>query len=115
MPGVTTTTLGIRVMEPVGEASYQSNLRKLKRVTPLTAELQPEPRNKHDKNAVRVVVRKGWRTLLVGYLPRGLAKKYQPQIIAANKAGQTVELPARLYGGTRDKPHLGIWLGEDFG
>lgn len=113
MPSVSTTTLGIRDQEIVGEASYQKNIRKIRRLNPLMVELQPERRNKHDKNAVRVVVRKGWRYLVVGYLSRSAAQRWQPRIIAANKAGQTVELPARLFGGTKQKPNYGIWIGED--
>lgn len=115
MPSVGTTTLGIRRLSVVGESFYQDNIRKFKRRKNLIATLTPDRRNKHDKNAVRVTIRRTIRSLQVGHLSREDAKKWQPVIIAANKAGDVVELPARLTGGTKAAPTFGVVLGESYG
>lgn len=110
-----TTTLGIDRLEVVGESNYQKNIKKVRRNAPLLLELHAEPKNPHDKNAVKVVARHSFgRVLLVGYLSRSDAKKYQPKVIAARKAGQIVQLPARVFGGTKQQPSLGVWMGEDY-
>ncbi len=108
------TTLGILNLSVVGEASYQRALKSARRFAksqPLYVRLKAEPRNQYDKNAVRVDVLLGWRKPTVGYLSRSDAKKYQQLV---RKAKEPVVLPAKLFGGTREKRHLGIGIGEDF-
>lgn len=93
--------------EVVGEASYLKNLKSIAangtnkgRITGLTAVLTPEPDNKYDSNAVRVDI----NGLQVGYLPAPTAKKH----IKANKG--TINCPAVIFGGEKDKPNYGVWL-----
>jgi hypothetical protein len=104
-------------IEIVGEASYQQTIKRLaKKVGDAEFQiiLRPEPTNAYDSNVVAVLV----DGALVGYLARGMAKVWQPMILAAEAEGYTVAGPARLFGGTRDKPSLGVfgaapWPGRD--
>jgi hypothetical protein len=50
-------------------------------VLPLHAELQREPDNKHDDNAVAVrLLDKPWRRFHIGYLPRAVAAELAPKL-----------------------------------
>lgn len=77
--------------EVVGEAYRRDSIRTLfpsRRLSgghdlDKTARLVPEPRNPHDANAVAVVV----DNVLVGYLARDEAAKYQRVLLDLNRAG----------------------------
>lgn len=110
-------TLGISRLIVVGESNYQRKIKAAARkagVDPLYAELVAEPRNKFDRNAVRVDLLVGNKSYTVGYLPRADAALYQASVLEAKRARQRVVLPARIFGGTREKPSLGVWIGEQY-
>jgi hypothetical protein len=77
------------------------------------ARLEPEPENRHDPNAVKVVV--DGRT--VGYLERSLAARLQPAIRRVEAQGQRVVVPAECSGGFRlpdgQRAHCGLVLRFD--
>lgn len=58
----------------------------------LQAELVPEPNNKHDRNAVKVMV----GAAHVGYLPREEAARYTPVLTGLVRAGLAPQCPAQL-------------------
>lgn len=60
----------------------------------VTARLVPEPHNPHDPNAVAVVVQR----VLVGYLARDEAAKYQRLLIEMNRAGLDAIVPCTIHG-----------------
>lgn len=87
----------------VGESNYQD---AIKRVTGGPGWEGPgflvaEPKNKYDKNAVRVDI--GGKT--VGYLARELAEEFQPGIL---RLGGRYAATAKCTGGTKSKSSLGI-------
>lgn len=106
------TTLGIRRMGIVGESHYQRAIRKARRQYPLWALLMPEHDNRYDKNAVRVDLHVAGRWLPVGHLSKENARKWRPEIL---KSQVWVMLPAAIFGGTRDQPSYGVWIGEEYG
>jgi hypothetical protein len=59
------------------------------------AALEPEPANRYDRNAVRVVV--GGEP--VGYLDRGLAARLQPALLDLERRGIRVAVPCYASGG----------------
>lgn len=75
---------------------------------PVTAALVPEPDNRWDKNAVRVDVVVGDRTVKVGYLSKDLAQEYQPELLILRKKGFLGTCPARIAGG--GSKYYGIYL-----
>jgi HIRAN domain len=93
----------------VGESHYQEALRAAKATQPLVdepvvrASLVPEPTNPYDANAVAVHI-EPFGT--VGYLRRELAKTYSQALQQVGSA----HCPAKLYGGTPDKPSIGVVL-----
>jgi hypothetical protein len=88
----------------VGESQYQPALRQVARNGPLCwAALVPEPENLFDSNAVAVKI----QGQTVGYLARADARRYQRRLLAL---AQSLEVPAKLIGGTRDKPSFGVLL-----
>lgn len=60
----------------------------------VTAQLMPEPQNKHDRNAVGVW--SGGRQL--GYLPREEAARYSPVLTALTAQGWLPQVGARVWG-----------------
>ena len=92
-------------MNVVGESHYQPALRAIYEngQVKFTAFLKTEPDNPHDANAVAVCGPSG-DTL--GYLDRQAASEYHE--ILARKGG--VECPARLTGGTQNRPTFGVVL-----
>ena len=70
--------------EPAGRASWRGE-----------ALLEPECDNPHDCNAVRVTV--GGQT--VGYLPRELAARVQPALLALERRGTRAAVAAYARGG----------------
>lgn len=91
----------------VGEAPRQQYIRQLAQrySGKFQIALRAEPGNPYDSNAVAVLVDGG----LVGYLPRDLAPKWQPRVLAAESEGYLVTGSAAIYGGTPDKPSLGVF------
>ena len=89
----------------VGESHYQPALRDIRDAEgrEFTAFLEVEPDNPHDSNAVRVVGPYGGT---IGYLPRSAARRSRA-IVA--KTGR-IEVEAKMLGGTREKPTIGVWL-----
>lgn len=88
--------------EVVGEAYRNDSIRTLfpsRRLSgghdlDKTARLVPEPRNPHDANAVAVVV----DNVLVGYLARDEAAKYQRVLLDLNRAGLDATVPCTIHG-----------------
>ena len=88
--------------EVVGEAYRRDSIRTLfpsRRLSgghdlDKTARLVPEPRNPHDANAVAVVV----DNVLVGYLARDEAAKYQRVLLDLNRAGLDATVPCTIHG-----------------
>ncbi len=90
----------------VGEASYQTIISKIaKRREPFSITLRAEPTNPYDRNAVAVLV----DGEVVGYLARDLAPRWQPAVLAAESEGFVVTGVAEVFGGTPDKPSLGVF------
>lgn len=92
----------------VGEDSYQPHIRRVAKAAnggevPILLEAQPN--NRYDRNAVAVLVDGG----VVGYLPRALAEKWQPAVLAAASEGFAITGRATCHGGTRDKPSIGVF------
>jgi hypothetical protein len=87
-----------------GQAAGSTEAQHIK----VTAALIPEPENSWDRNAVRVDVVTGTRTVKVGYLPRNAAAKYQPELLALREQGKLGTCAARIAGGG-DKLY-GIYL-----
>jgi len=89
--------------EVVGESHYLPALEKVLRVAgrgldefETTALLVPEPANRHDPNAVAVVVQHE----IVGYLPRNDAVRYRALLGHLNTSGFVARVPCRIWGGT---------------
>lgn len=88
--------------EVVGEAYRSEGIRTLfpaRRLTggadlETTARLVPEPLNPHDPHAVAVVV----EGVLVGYLARDEAVKYQRLLIDLNRSGLDAVVPCSIHG-----------------
>lgn len=97
----------------VGEASYQSALRRARASGTLqdddgrpvlVVRVKCEPSNQYDSNAV-LVQTMGGSTL--GYLARPDAARY---CAAIGAVGGSVLCRARLHGGTEGKLNIGVWI-----
>jgi HIRAN domain len=105
-------------VQVVGESNYQDVLEAVSggrtpdgaRVPLVTAALVREPRNRYDRNAVRVDV--GGRC--VGYIPRDLAPSFGAVLAKVGEAGIPPTCRAWLRGGwdrgVLDRGHFGIVL-----
>ena len=88
---------GVDVLEVVGESYRQDELSRIVGGRteeyvehPVIAVLMPEPSNPHDPNAIAVWVHGGAQ---VGYLPRELAARYRPGLLALQaKYGRLIAL-----------------------
>lgn len=88
----------------VGESQYQPALQAIaRRSRECQAILIPEPDNPFDANAVVVKI----DGVVVGYLTRADARRYRSRLLALP---QPFCCPAKLIGGTRDKPSFGVLL-----
>jgi hypothetical protein len=114
LPSTGTTSAAERPLPPweerygylgaVGESQYQPALQRAARSGRICwATLLPEPDNPFDANAVAVQV--GGET--VGYLSRTDARRYQRRLRVLIAP---IQVPAKLIGGTRGKPHFGVLL-----
>lgn len=88
--------------EVAGESHYRAAIRALfgarieangSEIT-VSAQLLPEPLNRHDRNAVAVVV----GSAQVGYLPRESAARYSPLLTELVARGWTPQVGARVWG-----------------
>jgi hypothetical protein len=66
--------------------------------------LSREPRNKYDKNAVRISL----DGETVGYIARDVAPRMQERLRWIESQGLVATCHARVFGGSRAKPHYGI-------
>jgi len=87
--------------EVAGESNYFDAIQKVigpvddrGTETVVTAELVPEPTNRHDKNAVQVLI----QGLTVGYLPREDAQRYQPVLSKLLAQDYQPHVGARVWG-----------------
>lgn len=65
-------------------------------LTPITALLIPEPTNRHDPSAIKVILQHGKIEQHVGYLPRNLATGLNPLITSYIERGVTPTALARI-------------------
>ncbi|VVE68901.1 hypothetical protein PAN31117_03134 [Pandoraea anapnoica] len=92
----------------VGESSYQAALRHAlgNEDGPLPVLLVPEDSNPHDHLAVRVM----YRETTIGYLSRLDARALRGAITRMGFNFSSVSCLGKPFGGTPDKPTIGIWL-----
>jgi hypothetical protein len=103
-PAAFTDWTGYGYLGAVGESQYQPALREIARQSRICeATLIPEPDNPFDINAVVVKV----NDAVVGYLPRSHARRYQRRLLTL---AEPLKCPAKLIGGTADKPSIGVLL-----
>lgn len=100
-------------MRVVGESFYQAALIQVSRCPSrgehgyeCSAELVLDPKNPHDKNAVRVEV----DGHLVGHLPKGSAKRYNKRLRALAAEGKRVICMAYIGRAAEGNTNLGISL-----
>ena len=101
----------------VGEGHYGVELRRIAGTRQRRGEsvefsvtLQPEPTNPYDPQAV-VVLSDHRKT--IGYLSREHAAEYGPVFAALAAHGQIAQCKAKMFGGTKAKPNIGVWLDID--
>ena len=91
-------------LSAVGESQYQPALQRAAQSGRVCrATLVPEPENPLDGHAVAVKI----LGETVAYLSRGDARRYQSRLRALERLK---DVPAKLIGGTPDKPSFGILL-----
>jgi len=100
-------------VDVVGESNYQPAIKgavsvgeRYSEFTELWVCLEPEPTNPVDSNAVRVHF--AGRTL--GYLSRADAKSFRATHQNAVATGRPIFCRARAFGGSRNKPTIGVFL-----
>lgn len=58
-----------------------ATLREMNELCPLKISLRREPENRHDENAIAVIVQeKPWKAMKVGYVPRQTASEIAPRM-----------------------------------
>ena len=88
----------------VGESQYQPALKRVAETGRICwATLVPEPENPFDPSAVVVKI----QGEIVAYLSRNDARRYFRRLRTLETP---IEVPAKLIGGTRDKPSFGVLL-----
>lgn len=97
-------------LEIVGESFYQEAIEKFKKGWSYGF-LVPDQQNKYDKNAVALyLIDTDLMIHKVGHLPKEMAAKVSKPI--ANlliTKGQVVPVLAKVEGGTKDKPTMGVF------
>ncbi len=96
----------------VGESGYQDYIRHVAqqaRGGGFEIVLRPDPQNPFDSSAVVVLVDGRTDGRPVGYLPREMARVWQPALFSAEAEGFFVVGTAQVLGGTRDKPNVGVF------
>jgi hypothetical protein len=96
---------GYGYLAVVGESNYQPALLRVlaNRGRMCWARLVPEPDNPFDRNAVMVEI----DGHTVGYFARADALRYQRRLLPL---AEPIQVPAKLIGGTDDKPSIGVLL-----
>ena len=101
----------------VGEGYYAVEIRRIaSRPQPqgtsveFTVTLLPEPANQYDPNAVVVL---SDRNKAIGYLSSEHAAEYGPVFAALAAHGQVAQCRAKMCGGSKAKPNIGVWLDID--
>lgn len=101
----------------VGEGYYGVEIRRIAgrpqaqgTCVEFTVTLLPEPTNQYDPNAVMVLSDRG---KTIGYLSREHAVEYAPVFTALAAHGQVAQCRAKMFGGTKAKPNIGVWLDID--
>jgi hypothetical protein len=101
----------------VGEGYYGVEIRRIAgrpqaggASVEFTVTLLPEPTNQYDPNAVVVL---SDRSRTIGYLSREHAVDYAPVFTALAAHGQVAQCRAKMFGGTKAKPNIGVWLDID--
>ncbi|MDX3655726.1 HIRAN domain-containing protein [Streptomyces sp. ID05-26A] len=84
--------------EVVGESHYSKELRRLAGAgstgeREMVAHLRREPSNRHDRNAVQVLINGS----VVGYLPRESAAEYSTSLTMLERSGKTGRCRARVW------------------
>lgn len=105
-------------VDVVGESQHQSALERVAggrttdgaRYPDHIAMLLPEPTNRFDTNAVRVLLVRGGDAVLVGYLNREDAVSYRSVIDRVAATGSLVMCHARLKGGWDRNISFGVML-----
>jgi hypothetical protein len=94
----------------VGESNYQDSITLFKKGWSCGL-LVPEQDNQYDKNAVALyLIDSKYEIHKVGYLPKDLAAKVaKPITNLLISKGQVVPVLAKVDGGTKDKPNLGVF------
>jgi hypothetical protein len=95
-------------IEIVGESFHEDYIRALRRQyrdQDFEIVLVPEPGNPYDANAVAIYV----DGRPVGHLSRKMATAWQPMVMAAHAEGFIISGTASIWGGTSDKPNLGVF------
>jgi collagen type III alpha len=95
--------LGWCGQEVAGESHYADTIRKLFggdlghewSETTTVAQLVPEPTNRHDPNAIQVLI----NAAVVGYLPKEDAQRYAPVLSGLVSQGWLPQVEARVIGG----------------
>lgn len=93
--------MGIYELPLAGESYCQPACRKVNIGD--VVRLTPEPENRYDPRAIRVVTRLGER---IGYVPR---ESWVTRVII-DEDGDVFAVIKKKLGGTRDKPTIGIVL-----
>jgi hypothetical protein len=97
-------------LQVVGESNFQDSLALFKKGWSYGL-LIPEQDNPHDKNAVALyLIDSKFEIHKVGYLPKDVAHKVAKPIanLLVGK-GQVVPVLAKVEGGTKEKPNLGVF------
>ena len=101
----------------VGESHYMAALKRAKRValdeddkSVITMVIQREPDNQFDKNAIKVCALIGEALEAVGYFGRDTAEEYRDSVGLWEASGYYVSCKGALFGGTKGKPNIGVWL-----
>lgn len=100
---------GLKI-DVVGESKYQDNLKKIRKGEEWSRGiLKTEPSNPIDNNAVQVILMsKNYEPLVVGYVPKELAKKLSKQILNFESKGKVIPVLAKLAGGDKNFPEVGV-------
>ncbi len=115
---IATLTRGDDYVVPIaGESHYMAALKRAKGLAEdedgksvVTIVLQREPDNQFDKNAIKVFAVIGGQLEAVGYLSRDTAVEYRDAVEMWEAKGYYVSCKGALFGGTKQKPNIGVWL-----
>jgi hypothetical protein len=78
-------------------------------LVPVDVQLEREPRNSEDANAIRAVV----NDRVIGYLARTIAAQVSPQMTLTRL--QRIAVPGIIRGGQLMAPHVGVYVWLDRG